>query len=170
MILDIGCGKHCLEGAVGIDIKSHAGVKIVHDLLQFPWPIETDSVDSFRCQHVIEHIKELHSFAKEIYRIAKPNSRIRFITPHYSSYASWGDPTHYWHFALGSIPQLFDQSIGEGNFIIIKNEIKFTGSFTELLGWIIYKISPKKYEKHFAWLFPANEIHTELEFLKQSML
>ncbi len=166
MILDIGCGRFCQQGAVGIDIKPYEGVKIVHDLIQFPWPLENNSVEAFRCQHVIEHIKELHGFAKEIYRLSKTNAKISFITPHYSSYASWGDPTHYWHFALGSIPQLFDQALEPGQFKVLKNEIKFTGSGLDLFGWLIYKMSPKKYEKHFAWIFPANEIHTEIQLVK----
>ena len=164
-ILDIGCGEHCLPGAVGMDIRPFPGV-VAHDLCKGPYPFEDNSFKHIRCQHVIEHIQNLPLFAKEVFRICAPNATIEFKTPHYSSYASWGDPTHFWHFALGSIPQLFDQNIGKENYTLIQNKIKFTGSFFDIPGRIIYKLSPKRYEKYFAWRYPANEIVTILRFKK----
>jgi SAM-dependent methyltransferase len=164
--LDVGCGPHCLPGAVGLDFMAAPGVAVVHDVNQAPWPIESGKYTFIRCQHAIEHFREVHTVAKEMYRVAKNGARIDFITPHYSSYASWGDPTHVHHFALASLPLLFDQAVGKGHYRVLKNEIKFTGAVIEVLGWLIYKFSPKKYEKHFAWIFPASEIHTSIEIIK----
>jgi SAM-dependent methyltransferase len=164
--LDIGCGPHCLPGAIGIDQFEMPGVAVVQDLNQASWRLPSKQFKFIRCQHVIEHIAHLQNFTREIYRVAKPGARIEFVTPHYSSYASWGDPTHLFHFALGSIPQLFDQVLGKPKYNVIKNEIRFTGSAIDVFGWLIYKMSPKKYEKHFAWIFPANEIHTTIEIVK----
>ncbi|MGE3974677.1 MAG: hypothetical protein AB7F59_09140 [Bdellovibrionales bacterium] len=164
--LDIGCGPYCLPDAVGIDIRSYPGVSVVHDMNQAPWPIQENQFRQIRCQHVIEHIANLEALTKEIFRLSQNGARVDFITPHYSSYASWGDPTHLHHFALGSIPQLFDMILGAGKFRVLKNEIRFSGSGLDLFGWLIYKVSKKKYEKHFAWIFPANEIHTSIEIIK----
>lgn len=165
-VLDIGCGAYCLPGATGIDHKAYPGVSVVHDMNQAPWPLPAAQFQKFRCQHVIEHIRNLEVLTQEIYRLAKPGATIDFITPHYSSYASWGDYTHVHHFALGSIPQLFEMVLGKDKFIVVKNELKFTGSGLDIFGWLIYKWSKKKYEKHFAWIFPANEIHTSIEIVK----
>lgn len=164
--LDIGCGAHRLPDAVGIDIFTHPEVDVVHNLNTAPWPLPENHFQKMRCQHVIEHIRELHIFTQEVYRTAKSGCQIDFITPHYSSYASYGDPTHLFHFALASIPILFEQALGTNKFRILKNEIKFSGSGLDLFGWLIYKFSKKTYEKHFAWIFPANEIHTTIEILK----
>ncbi|PIT98690.1 MAG: hypothetical protein COT74_13395 [Bdellovibrionales bacterium CG10_big_fil_rev_8_21_14_0_10_45_34] len=164
--LDLGCGGHCLAGAVGMDHKAYPGVSIVHDINKGPWPIADNEFHKVRMQHVIEHVRELETCTKEIYRICSHGAQIEFVTPHYSSYASFGDPTHLFHFALGSIPQMFEMFVGPGKYRVIKNELKFTGSGLDFFGWIIYKISKKKYEKHFAWIFPANEIHTHIEILK----
>jgi hypothetical protein len=165
-VLDVGCGPHCLPGAIGIDQKKFPGVSHVHDLNSGPWPLPEAHFKKIRCQHVIEHIQNLQGLVEEMYRVCSHKARIDFITPHYSSYASWGDPTHLHHFALGSIPLLFEQVLGPGRYRIVKNEIKFSGAAIDLFGWLIYKLSPKKYEKPFAWIWPANEIHTSVEILK----
>jgi hypothetical protein len=165
-VLDIGCGPYCLPGAVGIDMKPNKDVSVVHNMNIEPWPLPDNQFKKMRCQHVIEHIRDLEVLTREIYRLAKPGAIVDFITPHYSSYASWGDYTHIHHFALGSIPQLFEMVLGVGKFKVIKRELKFTGSGLDLFGWLIYKCSKKKYEKHFAWIFPANEIHVSIEIVK----
>ena len=41
-ILDLGCGSVKAEGAVGLDNVGLPGVDIVHDLLDFPYPIENE--------------------------------------------------------------------------------------------------------------------------------
>ena len=166
--LDVGCGPNCLPGADGIDLYPAPGVKFVHDLNIVPLQIADNTYEFVRCMHNIEHVRELHSMAKELARVCKSGTRIEFITPHYSSYASYGDPTHLHHFARASIPLLFEQSIGVNGFRVIKNEIRFSGAVIDLFGWLINKLSPKKYEKHFAWIFPANEIHTTIEIVKQN--
>jgi hypothetical protein len=165
-VLDVGCGPHCLPGAIGIDQRKFPGVTHVHDLNRGPWPLPNNHFSQIRCQHVIEHIQDLKTLVEELSRICRNGARIDFITPHYSSYASWGDPTHLHHFALGSIPLLFEQVLGPGKFKIVKNEIRFSGSAIDIFGWSIYKMSAKKYEKHFAWIWPANEIHTTVEIVK----
>lgn len=164
--LDVGCGSHCLPDAVGIDQFTFAGVEHVHDVNVAPWPLETGRFEFIRCQHAIEHFANAHVVAREMHRVCKDGAVIDFITPHYSSYASWGDPTHVHHFALASIPLLFEQAVGAGKYEIVSNKIKFTGSVAEFPGWLICQISPRKYEKHFAWIWPANEIHTTVRIKK----
>jgi hypothetical protein len=165
-ILDVGCGPHCLPGAVGIDQFENPGVRFVHDLCQAPWPLPENHFRKIRCQHVIEHIRELQVMVREMYRVSSDGTEIHFITPHYSSYASWGDPTHVWHCALASIPLLFTQVLGQGKFEVIENRLQFTGSVGDLFGWLIYRMSPRKYEKKWAWIFPCNEIHTKIRIRK----
>lgn len=163
--LDIGCGEHCLADAIGIDRKKIKGVKYAHDLNKKPWPVK-EKFSYIRCRHVIEHIENLTLLAEEIYRLAKPDCVVEFFTPHFSSWLSWTDPTHRHHFSSESIPMLFQQTLGSEKFAVIHKSIRFTGSFWDFPGWLIYKLSPKKYEKHFAWVFPANEIRVTLKILK----
>lgn len=166
--LDIGCGPHKLSGAYGIDLRPLPGVDQIVDLEEHPWELPSDHFEFIRLQHVIEHVNDTFGLAREMIRVAKNGCRIEIKTPHYSSYASWGDPTHRWHYSLGSIPQLFHMAVGEGQYRVISNELKFTGSALDLFGWLIYKCSRKTYEKHFAWIFPANEIICYVEVLKST--
>lgn len=52
--LDLACGQRCKEGFEGLDLYAPAARKV--DLLKFPWPIESDSVDELHCSHFVEHI------------------------------------------------------------------------------------------------------------------
>jgi SAM-dependent methyltransferase len=164
--LDVGCGPQCLPDAVGIDLFAMKGVDHVHDVNQAPWPLESGRFEYIRCMHAIEHFSSVHTVAREMHRVCKDGAIIDFITPHYSSYASWGDPTHVHHFALASLPLLFEQATGPGTYEVLENKLKFTGSATDIFGWLIYKLSPRKYEKKFAWMFPCNEIHTKIRIRK----
>lgn len=103
--LDIGVGTIKLPGWIGIDISPLPGVDIVHDLLDFPWPIADESVLEARCLHVLEHIPTtcmccrkqkdpLFSVFDEIYRVLVPGGMIMIETPHASSLRAWQDPTH----------------------------------------------------------------------------
>jgi len=94
MKLDIACGGNKKEGFTGIDIAAIEGVDIVHDLTQYPWPIESDSVDEVWCSHYIEHVQDLMKFMNEVYRIMKVDAKVTFISPYYTSVRCWQDPTH----------------------------------------------------------------------------
>jgi SAM-dependent methyltransferase len=96
-ILDIGCGKNKSPGAIGIDKVALPGVDVVHDLNSFPYPFEDSSFDEIRATHVIEHLDSIVRAMEEIHRLAKPNAKVVIITPHYSDFQSWNDPTHKWH-------------------------------------------------------------------------
>ena len=54
--LDLACGDNKKEGYKGIDVAKTDTVDYVVDLQQFPWPIESESVEEINCSHYIEHI------------------------------------------------------------------------------------------------------------------
>jgi hypothetical protein len=60
--LDIACGQAKKEGFIGVDIARLPGVDIVHDLEQFPWPFDDNSIEEARCSHYVEHTKDLLNF------------------------------------------------------------------------------------------------------------
>ena len=103
-ILDLGCGDNKVEGAVGLDNIVLPEVDIVHDLLQFPYPIEANSFDTIYLRNVIEHfnIDNINNIMNECYRILKKDGQFFVNVPHIFSIAAFTDPTHKQFFTFGS--------------------------------------------------------------------
>lgn len=53
--LDLGSGENTAPGFEGVDMFA-PGAKHRVDLMRFPWPWESNSVDELHCSHFIEHI------------------------------------------------------------------------------------------------------------------
>ena len=92
--LNLACGQTKIDGYFGIDIKPGDTVDATMDLEQFPWDIESESVEEIICSHYVEHTSDLIKFMDEVYRILKPGGRIKVIAPYYNSMRCWQDPTH----------------------------------------------------------------------------
>lgn len=100
--LDLACGNNKQKGFVGIDItKKGTQADIEHDLMKFPWPIESNSVDQIFSSHYLEHIPHgngyedpLFNFMDEVHRVLKPGAVAQFLTPYYTSVRAFQDPTH----------------------------------------------------------------------------
>lgn len=97
MKIDLGCGTRPQAGFTGVDIRPFTGVNIVADLRQ-PWPWPDASVDEAYSSHFLEHLtgEERILFFNELYRVLKPGSQARIVTPHWSNACAYGDPTHRW--------------------------------------------------------------------------
>lgn len=102
--IDLACGESKKEGFEGVDEYEVEGVDRVFNILEFPWPLETNSVGEFFCSHFVEHIPhDLHNgsrfdglvqFMDEVYRCLMPGGLITIISPYYTSIRAWQDPTH----------------------------------------------------------------------------
>lgn len=96
--LDIGGGANPNPGFVNIDMLPLPQVDIVHDLEEFPWPFEDESVLQATAAHVLEHINPhkgvFIKFMDEVWRILKPYGQFAFVVPHASSPGYQQDPTH----------------------------------------------------------------------------
>ena len=99
--LDLGGGQNVREGFDCVDIM--AGAKHQVNLVEFPWPFETDSVTELHSSHFIEHIpmKEtttgkdwLFAFFDECYRILVPGGVLSLVWPCNRSDRAFQDPTH----------------------------------------------------------------------------
>ena len=97
--LDIGCGAN-KQGPtwVGIDFQALPGVDLVHDLMQFPWPLESESVLVAVASHVVEHIPPHNlgfvRWMDEVWRVMRPGGEFAITTPHGWSAGYLQDPTH----------------------------------------------------------------------------
>ncbi len=96
-ILELGCGRAKTPGAIGVDLNREAtGADLICDLND-PLPFADSVFDETRAVHVIEHLDDIVRAMSEIHRVTRPGGLAYVVTPHYSDYSSWCDPTHRWH-------------------------------------------------------------------------
>ncbi len=96
-ILDVGCGIKKAPGAVGIDRNPDSAADVLCELDRFPYPFADRSFDSLIATHVIEHVSDVIRTMEEFHRLVRPGGRVRIVTPHYTDFSSFCDPTHRWH-------------------------------------------------------------------------
>lgn len=96
-VLDVGCGRNKRPGAVGIDRNPRTAADLLCDLDRFPYPFRDSSFDELHAVHVIEHLSDVMRAMEEFHRLVRPGGRIRLVTPHYTDFSSFCDPTHRWH-------------------------------------------------------------------------
>lgn len=96
--LNLGCGFQKLEGFVNVDISDIAEPDVKHDLMQFPWPFETGSVDHIVAKDILEHVgnssDDFIAVIKEMYRVSANGAAWEVQFPHHRSDLAYDDPTH----------------------------------------------------------------------------
>lgn len=100
-ILNLGCGKDYIEGAVNVDFYAKR-VDVRHELNIFPYPFCDNQFDEIMCMNVIEHLVDVIGVMEEVYRIAKPGCKITIRVPHFRSACLYEDLTHKHGFAWRS--------------------------------------------------------------------
>jgi SAM-dependent methyltransferase len=85
---------------VTLDADPRVRPQIVCELGRDRIALPDDSVDLILAMHVLEHIGRqgeieawFHAWG-ELYRVAKPDARLEFECPYFSSLWAWADPTH----------------------------------------------------------------------------
>lgn len=97
MNLDIGCGINKHEGFVGMDARACEGVDIVHDIQDFPWPIDDNSCNCILMRNIYEHIEPKYriQLIDEAWRVMKSKGQLAISSPYAGSVRAFQDPTHY---------------------------------------------------------------------------
>jgi SAM-dependent methyltransferase len=96
-ILDVGCGMNKYPRAIGIDRNPHTRADVIADLDHYSLPFADNSFREIRAIHVIEHIADVIHTMEEFYRLLTPGGQAVIVTPHYTDFSSFCDPTHRWH-------------------------------------------------------------------------
>lgn len=101
-VLDIGCGRNKVPGAVGLDYAAFDGVDVVADL-NAKLPFGDASFEIVHSNQVFEHIPNLIGLIGEIHRVLAPGGEMIAHMPYFRS--SWAavDPTHVRQFSLNSL-------------------------------------------------------------------
>lgn len=66
MKINLGCGTDIREGWTNVDAYYKAPGVVNFDMMQTPWPLESNSVDYLLTSHVLEHIPPLYVNGRDI--------------------------------------------------------------------------------------------------------
>ena len=171
-VLDIGCGKNKLPGAIGIDFAANSDADLRHDLNRFPWPCAAESFDVVLMRNVVEHLADIVGLMEEVHRVGRNGSDVLITTPHFSSLYSYEDPTHVRHLAYESMDYFIEDTrhsnfYSSKRFRMVKKGVDFGKSFPlSHVARGLFRLSARKYEKHFAFVFPANSLYFHLQVVK----
>jgi hypothetical protein len=108
----------------------------------------------------------------EIHRVARDGADVFVVTPHFSSHNSFTDPTHVRHLAARSFQYFtgddFATFTGYNiSFSIDELELTFGKNFVlDGTGRWLARRNLEWYERHAAWVFPAQDIRCHLKVRK----
>ncbi len=95
--LDVCCGKYKYEGFTGMDMRDVEGVDIVHDVCNFPWPLEDNSCNAvlMRLAWQIIEPKYRIQLMDEFWRVTAPGCKLQIIDQYYKGERAHHDPIGY---------------------------------------------------------------------------
>ena len=139
-ILDLGCGENKIPNAIGLDNVSLPGVDVLHDLMELPYPFESESFDKIYLRHVIEHfeITDINLIINECHRILKNNGQLSITVPHAFSISAFIDPTHESFFTFGS-GKFWDKNNPKSYYKNFQSNLKLVQTSCSNLTWLNWK-------------------------------
>ena len=164
--VNLGAGGRPKEGYVNVDVNPNApGVDLVHDLNDYPWPFDSDSVDEVAMNQCLEHLIDRNRAMKEIYRILRKNGVARIAVPHFTWQFAYADPTHRHFFAYNTF-SYYARDCGYFDFCFssCKTRLVFgkrLSIWNHILG-PIFNAFPNVYEQSPLRMFPALKVESEL--------
>lgn len=169
-ILQIGSGNKYHRDAVNIDLVGSTLPDIVHNLDTLPWPLPSDRFREVWAYDVVEHLDDIVATMEEIHRVCVDGALVKITVPHYSSSNTFTDITHRHQFSSAS----FDYFTGdnEHDFYSSCRFRKATSNIVfhpNLLNKLVRRCAnkyPSRYERRWAWIFPAWFLYFELIVLK----
>jgi SAM-dependent methyltransferase len=118
--LDVGCGIRKAPGAIGIDRNPASAADVLCDLDRLPYPFADAAFDRLEAIHVIEHVSDVIRTMEEFHRLLRPGGRVFLVTPHYTDFSSFCDPTHRWHLNSFSFRYFGEDHGGFGYYSPVK--------------------------------------------------
>lgn len=94
-ILNIGCGRNKMIGAVNLDRNPEADVVFNLETCEArPLPFADSYFDRIVASHTLEHIRNILPLMQELHRVAKPDAHFNIRVPFGGSSIAFEDPTH----------------------------------------------------------------------------
>jgi SAM-dependent methyltransferase len=175
-ILDIGCGRNKVQGAIGIDKNTRSNADVICDLDHFPYPFSDSSFDRIYIVHVIEPVGDVMQTMEEIHRLLVPDGVVYVVTPHYTDFSSFTDPTHRSHLSSFSFRYFGNQHGGFAYYSDVRfRELKVRVKLLRLWRYFGFELLINRWarirliwEYYACFLIRGKLIEWELQAVKQS--
>jgi ubiquinone/menaquinone biosynthesis C-methylase UbiE len=169
--INVGCGTKTYADHINIDKLSLPGVDLVCDLEKAKLPFKKESINEIRCEHILEHIRNLVPLLEEFWRISKKNAIIKVSAPYYRYEGAYRDPTHVRFFTEHSFDyfqdnvtySFYSKTRFKVNKVILRN--RFFSGIKNFHKKMIPYVPFKKFLNLFFWNV-YSEIYYELEVVK----
>jgi SAM-dependent methyltransferase len=169
MKVNLGCGDKHVPGFLGVDRYRAAAVELLCDV-ERTLPFRDSTVDEIHLDNLIEHVLDITALLRELVRVAKSGAKITIVTPHFSSLASWMDPTHLHHlsyFSMNHYEHEYLRAALPGRVKVTRRRLSFGGGVLGVLGRLFFTLGPEVYERKLAFVFRASTLRFELEVQKE---
>ena len=170
MKLNLGCGNKKMEGYVGVDRHRCEAAGVLCDVTR-RLPFAEGSIDAVYMDNFIEHVLDIPALLAEVSRVCRPGARVVMTTPHYTSAASWRNPTHHHHLSWFSFDYVgqpkYRHYLGQ-DLRLVHRRLSFGGGVFGLLGKLFFSISPSFWERKLGFVFRASTLRFELEVTKEN--
>jgi SAM-dependent methyltransferase len=173
-ILHIGCGRHKVPGALGLDITAMPGVDVVLDLDKEKLPFANNSFELVMAHHVLEHLRNLPDVLGELHRVCQPGAIIDIVVPYYTCVGAFGDPTHVRFFTYRTLEHFAETEDKERytwfsstRFKMGKRHIGFGKLWRTLLVEFMANRWPNIYENFFSFICQGRTLSVQLIVTKE---
>lgn len=169
LVINLGCGQRKAPGQIGVDRYPGSAADVLADL-DCPLPFAGSSVDRVLLEHVLEHVADPVRLIEEVHRILRPGGLLEVEVPYFAHPDSFRDPTHRRFFTWGSL-DYFVEGLKPAEytpvcFRYVRRELGFSAGLRGWIGRLLFRLSPRRYEKYHARSFPARVLRTALEPVK----
>lgn len=113
--LNIGCANRPLDGYVNMDMQALPGVDLVYRIDPFypRLPFWDDTVRMIEANNFVEHIADVVTLVRELWRFSVDGAQWHLLTPGYVDPNSWNDPGHLSHWS-GRVLEFFTKDGFDG--------------------------------------------------------
>ena len=176
-ILDLGCGRKKVEGAIGLDSSKNLDADISHDLNIFPYPFVDEEFDHAHINNVLFLLDDPVKLIEEVYRILKMHRKVTIIQSYFRSVWNFVGPwvknfgtVHLFSFYDPSDPICSRYAYSEARFETLK--ITFDDGLkkrflTHFVVWFANKY-PRHYELYLSHFYPLTRITYQLVKIQKS--
>lgn len=173
-VLEIGAGMiRRVPHAITLDCNPLVSPDVLHELDVFPYPFPANSFDIVIAEHVLEHLRDVVHVIEELHRIVVPGGLLLVEVPHFSSANFHTDPTHRHAFSSRSFDYFVEGTTlaryRYSNAFLKKREVRIGFEGRSVIQNAIARWANRdreRYERKFAWIFPAEKINFVLEIVK----